>query len=58
MCRIELLKTHTHAGVEYSAGKVIEVDESTAQWLIEQCVGKHSIDQFAVKLNAKRSETK
>jgi hypothetical protein len=40
MPHIELLTTHTHAGVEQSAGTVIAVDDSTAQWLIAQGVGQ------------------
>ena len=40
MPQIELLKNHTHAGVEHSAGAVIEVDDSTAHWLIEHGVGQ------------------
>ena len=40
MPQIELLKIHTHAGVELGAGSVINVDELTAQWLIEHGVGQ------------------
>ena len=40
MPQIELLKRHTHAGVEQGAGSVIDVDECTAQWLIEHSVGQ------------------
>lgn len=40
MPQIELLKIHTHAGVELGAGSVIDVDECTAQWLIEHGVGQ------------------
>lgn len=40
MPQIELLKRHTHAGVEQGAGSVIDVDELTAQWLIEYGVGQ------------------
>jgi hypothetical protein len=40
MMHIELLKIHTHAGVEQGAGAVIEVDESTANWLIAHGVGQ------------------
>ena len=38
--QIELLKTHTHAGDEHGAGAVIDVDDSTANWLIEHGVGQ------------------
>ena len=40
MPQIELLKIHTHAGVEHGAGSVIDVDDSTANWLIEHAVGQ------------------
>ena len=40
MYRIELLKTHTHASEVYFAGSIIEVDETTATWLIEHGAGK------------------
>ena len=40
MPQIELLKLHTHAGVEQGAGSVIDVDETTANWLIEHGVGQ------------------
>lgn len=42
--RIELLKTHTHANKVHFEGSVIEVDESTARWLIERGVGKPAED--------------
>lgn len=38
--QIELLKPHTHAGEELGVGCVIEVDDSTAEWLIEYSVGQ------------------
>lgn len=40
MPQIELLKIHTHAGIEQGAGSVIDVDECTAQWLVEHDVGQ------------------
>lgn len=40
MPQIELLKRHTHAGLERGPGSVIDVDEQTAQWLIEHGVGQ------------------
>ena len=43
MPQIELLKIHTHAGVEQGAGSVIDVDECTAQWLIEHGVGQAAV---------------
>ena len=55
MPQIELFKRHTHAGVEQGAGSVIDVDESTAQWLIENGVGQAVVPASAeprrVRLN-------
>lgn len=42
MHRIELIKTHTHAGKVHCAGSVIAVDEITANWLIERGVGQRA----------------
>ena len=50
MPQIELLKNHTHAGVEYVAGAAIDVDDSTAQWLIE-----HGVGQAAMSAEPRRS---
>ncbi len=38
--RIELLKTHTHAGKSYQPGERIDIDEAAAKWLIELEVAK------------------
>ena len=43
MPQIELLKRHTHAGIEQGAGSVIDVDDHTAQWLIEHGVGQSPV---------------
>jgi hypothetical protein len=48
--QIELLNTHTHAGVEHGAGAVIDVDDSTANWLIE-----HGVGQAATSAEPRRS---
>lgn len=50
MPQIELLKIHTHAGVEHGAGAVIDVDDSTANWLIE-----HGVGQAATSAEPRRS---
>ena len=50
MPQIELLKNHTHAGVEHVAGAAIDVDDSTAQWLIE-----HGVGQAAMSAEPRRS---
>ena len=48
--QIELLKIHTHAGVVHGAGTVIDVDDSTANWLIE-----HGVGQAAASAEPRRS---
>lgn len=40
MPKIKLNFTHTHAGVVYPAGHVIDVDAHTASWIIKNGVGK------------------
>lgn len=35
---VELIKTHTHAGVRYAPGAHLDVDEATARWLIDHAV--------------------
>jgi len=37
---VELLKPHTHAGRPCAPGDLLDVDEATARWLIEQGVAK------------------
>lgn len=37
---IELLKTHTHAGVSFAPGDRLDLDEVTARWLIEAGVAQ------------------
>ena len=39
MPKLRLKVTHTHAGVAYPAGHVIDVDEHAARWLIERDIG-------------------
>lgn len=50
MPQIELLKIHTHAGVDHGAGTVIDVDDSTANWIIE-----HGVGQVATSAEPRRS---
>ena len=50
MPQIELLKRHTHAGVELGPSSVIDVDELTAHWLIE-----HGVGQAAAPAEPRRS---
>ncbi|CAI2520051.1 DUF7210 family protein [Serratia ficaria] len=38
--RVELAGPHTHQGQKLTAGTVIEVDDATAQWLIEHAGAK------------------
>jgi hypothetical protein len=35
---VSLLKPHTDAGTDYQPGDMLDVDEITAQWLIEHGV--------------------
>lgn len=43
MPKLKLLVTHTHAGVAYPAGHVIDVDEHATRWLIERGIGELAI---------------
>lgn len=36
MPALQLTAPHTHAGVRYPAGHVLDVDTSTARWLLDQ----------------------
>ncbi|MEW6415826.1 MAG: hypothetical protein AB1482_11285 [Pseudomonadota bacterium] len=40
MPKLKLKVTHTHAGVAYPAGHVIDVDEHAARWLIDQRIAE------------------
>ncbi len=40
MPKLRLKVTHTHAGVAYPPGHVIDVDDHTARWLIDQEIGE------------------
>lgn len=39
MPTLRLKITHTHAGVAYPPGHVIDVDDHTARWLTERDIG-------------------
>ena len=39
MPTIRLNVTHTHAGIAYPAGTVINVDDYTGRWLIDHQIG-------------------
>jgi hypothetical protein len=45
---VTLLKPHTDAGTDYAPGDTLDVDEATAQWLIEHGVAEAAPD---TKLN-------
>jgi len=49
MPKIKLNVTHTHAGVVYPAGHVIDVNAHTARWIINKGVGKIVDDSQAVQ---------
>jgi len=38
--KIELLKPHTHAGKRYPPGERLDLDETSAKWLIDLKVAK------------------
>ena len=40
MPKLKLKVTHTHAGVAYPAGHVIDVDDHTARWLTDHQIGE------------------
>lgn len=40
MPKLKLKVTHTHAGVAYPAGHVLDVDEPTARWLTDHQIGE------------------
>jgi hypothetical protein len=40
MPKLKLKVTHTHAGVAYPAGHVIDVDEHTARWLTDHRIAE------------------
>lgn len=51
MPQIELIKTHTHAREVHGAGDVIDVDDVTANWLIEHGVGR-TVEEGAADVTA------
>ena len=46
MPKLRLKVTHTHGGVAYLSGHVIDVDDHTARWLIDQKIGERAIGTF------------
>ena len=47
MPKLRLMVTHTHGGVAYPPGHVIDVDDHTARWLIDQQIGERAIGSTA-----------
>ncbi len=43
MPKLRLKVTHTHGGVAYPPGHVIDVDDHNARWLIDQKIGERAI---------------
>jgi hypothetical protein len=39
---VKLVKPHTDAGKDYAPGDTLDVDEATAQWLIEHGVAENT----------------
>jgi hypothetical protein len=50
---VTLLKPHTDAGMDYRPGDMLDVDESTARWLIE-----HGVAEAAQKPEPKKPTRK
>jgi len=40
MPKLKLKVTHTHAGVAYPAGHIIDVDDHTARWLTDHSIAE------------------
>lgn len=40
MPKLKLKVTHTHAGVAYPAGHILDVDEHTARWLSDHRIAE------------------
>lgn len=48
---VELIKTHTHAGVRYAPGAHLDVDEATARWLIDHAVATKVAQEVAKEVS-------
>lgn len=60
MIAIELKAPHTHAGRDYAAGAVIDVDTATADWLVAHGVGRPapaSIPSIPARIARRRGTT-
>lgn len=40
LVNVVLQKNHTHAGAKYGAGSLLTVDQTNADWLIQQGIAK------------------
>ncbi|WP_127476558.1 DUF7210 family protein [Sulfurivermis fontis] len=58
MPKLKLKVTHTHAGVAYPAGHVIDVDEHTARWMIDHQIGEMVIQRHAQTQDAPTATAK
>jgi len=47
MPQVELLKPHTHAGVDHAPGAVIELDDDLARWLSDLGIARPVLDAAA-----------
>ena len=52
MPKLRLKVTHTHGGVAYPPGHVIDVDDHTARWLIDQKIGERAIGTLGTPANS------
>jgi hypothetical protein len=51
---VTLLKPHTDAGKDYAPGDALDVDQATAQWLIEHGVAEAAPDPESELMNTTR----
>lgn len=52
MPKLRLKVTHTHGGVASPPGHVIDVDDHTARWLIDQKIGERAIETPGTPANS------
>ena len=55
---IELLKPHTHAGVVYTPGARLDLDEAAARWLIDTCIAMAFVDHGELNVKPKPTSSK
>ena len=58
MPKLKLKVTHTHAGVAYPAGHVIDVDDHTARWLTDHSIAEPATNRPEPALDAADASVK